>query len=663
MARLSLPFILLLLTLAGPAPAAGGAVVLDGTAGRWTFGAALVGRVSEHPLDYAEAARQTFAPLPQATDAGLYVGFDRRDHWFRVELEVPRPLGTLYLQQPWFTQRLEAYLERPDGTLASASASSLQPFAQRPVAAPDLVLPLAFDQAGRYLLTFRVRSSQLLLLDLSLWQPQAYYAEQVSRTRIGSALIGIHLFIVLFTVMLAWVARQHFYFWFAAAATVNLFSVVAVEGLGGQYLWPDSPLWGSYSVALTRMVSLMLLIRFVAEFLEAASRAPAFRRFGCWLVWALLLTGAALPFIGIGVAHRLMGIAWLLYLGAAVVVALRLHRQGFRETRFLLFAVLLWIAALLLNSLLLFGHSPALDLFRLAEGLLATSFLFFAVALADRMNYFRRQLLESQQALLAEEQRHALELEGNVKRRTRELLAANEAKDKLYSIIAHDLRGPIGWLTTVFGELVEEGAVLERELFLAIRQTTRKSFALLEELLSWSRSPSGAIEARPTVFPVAAAVEECRTLLQAQLDQKGLRFQGLDPACELRAYADRAMATTVLRNLVSNAAKFTPRGGAIAVTATADGGELRLEVADTGVGMSTEAMARMFAIEGRIHTSRGTDGEVGSGLGLLLCKEFVEKNGGTIGVESRLGEGSRLWFTLPAADGVEFATAGAVPGE
>lgn len=224
------------------------------------------------------------------------------------------------------------------------------------------------------------------------------------------------------------------------------------------------------------------------------------------------------------------------------------------------------------------------------------------------------------------------------------------ARDKFFSIIAHDLRNPIQFLLLSSDLLYNEYDVLneeERKDYVQkfFNGTTRVS-ALLENLLEWSRTQRGLIECKPDNLDMGEMVTNSINLLQAHAKEKDISVVSLvKPG--LIAFADRNMIRTVLRNLLSNAVKFTYSGGEVTVDASLTGGIIEIVVSDNGVGMSESELDGLF----KFNTPGGTLGtakEKGSGLGLLLCKEFIEKNNGTISVTSAPEQGSSFRITLPA---------------
>lgn len=225
----------------------------------------------------------------------------------------------------------------------------------------------------------------------------------------------------------------------------------------------------------------------------------------------------------------------------------------------------------------------------------------------------------------------------------------NATKDKFFSIISHDLKGPLNSLTSFSGLLINHTDSLSKDEIRMLAKDLDKSlknlFALLENLLEWSRSQTGKIEFKPGTFDIHTLLEENKELLNAQAQNKKITLENASTQ-EQMIYAHRNSINTVVRNLIANAIKFTPAEGKITVDVQPQADSVIVSIADTGVGMSKDVMNKLFRIDTK-HTTKGTADEKGTGLGLILCKEFVEKNGGHIWVESVEGKGSVFRFTVP----------------
>ncbi len=230
-----------------------------------------------------------------------------------------------------------------------------------------------------------------------------------------------------------------------------------------------------------------------------------------------------------------------------------------------------------------------------------------------------------------------------------QLRELNATKDKLFSIIAHDLRNPFNSILG-FSELLIENvkkyeAAETEECLRLISLSAKKTIILLDNLLSWAKSQTGQINYKPEKLILSSIIQDILDISISNAKIKNISLNYMQSG-DIKVYADKNMLTTVLRNLISNAIKFTKPGGEIKVFTISEQNQAEISISDNGVGMNDGTRKKLFKISANI-TTVGTAEEKGSGLGLVLCKEFVEKLGGNIWVESETGKGSDFKFTLP----------------
>jgi len=247
--------------------------------------------------------------------------------------------------------------------------------------------------------------------------------------------------------------------------------------------------------------------------------------------------------------------------------------------------------------------------------------------------------------LLFKEKNLAREL----KDKTSELRELNASKDKFFSIIAHDLKNPFNVLVSYTGILKTDLELFTpeqlKQIISDLNEASENGYNLLQNLLLWTRSQTNRIHVLKSNFVLNTIFKDVKALAELNLiDKKQTLLMEVDP--DLVVYADKDMIAVVMRNLVFNAIKFSPKGSEIHVRTSLVGLTVRVDVIDTGIGISEENIKKLFIIDKNVMT-QGTEGETGSGLGLVLCKEFIEKNDGHIQVESKLGEGSVFSFFFP----------------
>ena len=228
------------------------------------------------------------------------------------------------------------------------------------------------------------------------------------------------------------------------------------------------------------------------------------------------------------------------------------------------------------------------------------------------------------------------------------LLQLNSDKDRFISILAHDLRSPFTALLGLSDLLIENIRIYNVEeiegLLKHIKDASKETFALLEDLLKWTSTQSGKIPFKPQILSFADICKNVLETLDANAYAKNISVNS-SVSENISVFADEDMLKTVMRNLVSNAIKFTNNGGSIIIGAEEKPEFVIISVSDNGIGIKSEKLSNLFDISQRQNT-KGTEEESGTGLGLILCKEFVELNGGKIWVDSEYGKGSDFKFTL-----------------
>jgi PAS domain S-box-containing protein len=241
-----------------------------------------------------------------------------------------------------------------------------------------------------------------------------------------------------------------------------------------------------------------------------------------------------------------------------------------------------------------------------------------------------------------------------LKRTEQKLQEANATKDQFFSIISHDIKNPL--VSLIYGNemILENWETIPKQRIRHISEemwnSSNQLLTLLQELIKWAKFQRGKLEFQPRTVDLYYLVISTVQLLNKVAAPKEISLKNTIDREAHRVVVDCNMIKTVLRNLITNAIKFSEAGGEITISAAENGGFVEVSVSDTGVGMSPEKVARLFQLGERDISTEGTAGEKGTGLGLLLCKDFVEKHGGEIWVDSQEGVGSTFTFSLPKDD-------------
>ncbi|MCX2453681.1 HAMP domain-containing sensor histidine kinase [Pedobacter sp. PLR] len=284
-------------------------------------------------------------------------------------------------------------------------------------------------------------------------------------------------------------------------------------------------------------------------------------------------------------------------------------------------------------------------LFNAIDGLcvIAVSFVISWVLWNNNMTRFKQDRLIQSQKQILEYQYEKLTIANE------ELEDTNSSKDQFFSILAHDLRGPLNSalaLTTFLEEgAFEEDTEERKKTYNLLQNSLSNSAKLLENVLLWSTNQAGILNFKPCTLDVLETLKSSIDVLKIVAAQKNIEIINNVPG-KIMISADVDMIHTVFRNLLSNAIKFTPNFGSVEINAEILDTAVRISVIDYGVGMSSKTLSNLFRIEKKM-PGRGTNNETGTGLGLVLCKDFIEKHEGSIVVESKENEGSKFIITLP----------------
>jgi signal transduction histidine kinase len=279
-----------------------------------------------------------------------------------------------------------------------------------------------------------------------------------------------------------------------------------------------------------------------------------------------------------------------------------------------------------------------------------------SIVRAIRYGIERKKMFRELTVAKEELQKLNEELDQKVQTRTRELeiyatelKELNATKDKFFGIIAHDLKNPLSSLIGASELLINYVNQLDKDNILNISMllhgSAQQGYALLENLLEWSMTQTGKLEFFTQKMILNEVIKDTISIFKTQATNKNIDLQ-----CKingiLEAEFDKNLISSILRNLISNAIKFTPKNGKVFIQARKVQDNIEICVKDTGIGIPENIGNNIFRIDVK-YTREGTEQEKGTGLGLLLCKEFIERHGGKIWVESKLGEGSEFKFTLP----------------
>lgn len=613
-------------------------------------------RSSDTQAGVSEA--ETFAFEPVDANRPPSFGFDpHAAHWFKFSVSNQSTqshwlLEVGYPPLDW----LELYMKDSAGHWNLQTGGDHYTLGSRKYKNRNVIfdLELAPQQSATVYLKVVTKSS--IQVPLKIWKAERLTVFNYEEQFMHGIFYGIMLIMVFYNLFLYLSIKDKttLYYIFTLLSGTNV--IAFFQGYGYYYLYPQHPELGPYFSALSSPLFIVSSVALTRSFLSLST-------FSFDLDRILVATGIVSVLAGITILisdgyftysslHLLTTIDFVLILVSATYC----FRKKYRPARFFLLA---WTSLLLVGVLFSLRNLGIIQSNWFANnalyfgGIMQT--LLISFALGDRINMLKRENEEARQRELEREQLAKEKLEQEVTARTEEisqqkdqLEASNSVKDKLFSIISHDLKGPLNSLKGTL-TIWQMGALNPDELKKMtheIGDQLQQTSDLLDNLLQWSKSQLEGEVIRPEKVAMHDLLTSSTELLASEFKKKGIAFSiRVDEPCA--AIADPNMIRTVVRNLVSNALKFTPSGGSVIVSAAPKGQQVLVTVEDSGVGIPQQSLQSIFSLQGV--TTSGTREEKGTGIGLVLCKEFVERNGGSIRVESTEGKGSIFSFTLPQA--------------
>jgi PAS domain S-box-containing protein len=268
---------------------------------------------------------------------------------------------------------------------------------------------------------------------------------------------------------------------------------------------------------------------------------------------------------------------------------------------------------------------------------------------SDDMHDTNKLMISEGLELIEKNARDLIMLTSKLAESENKLRELNASKDRFFSIISHDIKNHFAAILGLSRLLTKpeynDEPVKRNETATNLHESSKRLYSLLENLLEWAKLQRDELVMEPVDFNIHAVGQEATDLIGLKAETKKITISNdIDP--KMRVFADKNMIKTVLRNLVSNAVNFTENGGHVIIDSSLEGNELIIRIIDNGIGINADNIKKLFRIDEKV-IGRTTDGGKGTGLGLILCREFIEKNGGSMWVESELSKGSVFSFSLP----------------
>jgi two-component system, sensor histidine kinase LadS len=521
---------------------------------------------------------------------------------------------------------------------------------------------------GQYQYYIRVKGTYTIQLPIKLKSYQTLFQDRISENITQGAYMGFALLIILYTFFL-WVSlRDKLYLYYILHIIATALITLHIGGYTFLLLWPQVPAINYYEPSILALSTFSTA--FAIVFLETRTKL---KKLHFWLVASVFINIVVVPLDIFG-AHQFANffvqvnliLSCLLMLAGGLIS----YKMGFKSARFFLVAWSVFLVGVIITTLQRVGILPYEYFFIHASQIgSAIDMVLLSLALADRINLLQyekekaleanvnnlrenRELVRQQNALLSlrvdERTKELNDQRQTLEQQKGQLEEMNKTKDKIFSVIAHDLRGPLANVSQLTDMMGEDSSLRNNETIAMLKDAAKQSFNLLDNLLLWAKAQYGDSEFAKGKVDLHKLVDNTKQLYYLKTRAKVIEIENNIPN-NLFANADATMIDTVVRNLVSNALKFTLVGGKIEVGGNENKqtNTVCIWVKDSGLGISPDKLPAIFEA-GKNKSVMGTDGETGTGLGLVICKDFVEKNNGTITVTSKQGQGTIFTVWLPA---------------
>lgn len=584
------------------------------------------------------------------------IGFDRSVHWFKVNI-VNRSQSAEWLLEVAYSplDRIDLYILGHDGTLTHKTSGDHFPISTRdlPHRHPIFAFNILPEQSGTIYL--RVHTISSVQVPVTIWHREAFLKASYKIQLLNGLFYGAMLLMFLYQLFLFFSVRDRITFYYVLTLLTMVNVVSFFQGYSFLYLFPNHPAFNDILALITGPIFVVCSTQLTRTFLNLRQFSKLLDNLLLGNMYIDVAVGLIMTVFFRKISYQYHNYIIFIHCLLALSSAGFCLYKKYKPARYYLLA---WF------TLLVAGGIFTISSIGFMPGYLSTNYmglvtgcilqmLFISFALGDRWSTLEKENQKAKEAELDREHKEKIMLEEEVKIRTLEiqqqnleLEEVNHVKDKLLSVVSHDIRGPLGSLHLALN-LVKSGSLSAEEFQrvsedLESRLTHTTEF--IDNLLQWAKLQMRGETFDPDRLDLIKLAHESVKLLEGECVQKNIslqnHFQG-----PLEAYADLNMVRSVLRNLLTNATKFTKPKGTISLSAYRVDNKIIISIADSGVGIPEKNKSKLFTISSV--ATQGTKQEKGTGLGLLLCKEFVEKNGGTIWFETKEGKGTTFYFSLP----------------
>jgi len=626
-----------------------------------SLGDQLMLMTSADSLELAEVLKQPASRWQQSGRGAVRPGMRAGEIWLRLQLrnDTDHPLLRLLVTDYPDLANATLHLIDEQGKITTLfeNAGTDAPFEQRPQPHRRLLSDIELPAQAVVTLLWRVQNSPLLHFDATLWDESAFRVQDSNRNLVFGMLYGALLIMALYNLFLWLTLQERHYLYYVLFLLSCGFLVGAAEGHAYQYLWPESTWPKSIVYFIVGAIGLLSFFHFSVAFLRLRKHQPRLHQWMRWLAYAnvALLAGGGL--LKLPILLQLTLFAAIPFFLLALAAGVRMRLRGELSAGHYSVAILVMATGVTLHNLSISGLLPLTgDSGATIAISTALMMAFFSLALADKINQLQRDSSAASSGIsranreiqrINEELIKAREERGRLEQIASSARQESAAKSTFLATIGHEIRTPMSGVLGM-AELLKGTELDSTQLHYVavIERSGHNLMEMISNLLDYAIIERGGMDLDIVPFSPETLLDDCLSLFTLRAVEKNLDlFAELSPEIPPMLKGDVTKLRQVILNLLANALKYTERGDIVLrVTPTGHGSinssELRFEVIDTGIGLSAEAIDKLF---NPFSGEQPTPGH--SGLGLAISRQLVELMDGEIGVDSREGEGSRFWFT------------------
>ncbi|MDB5273119.1 MAG: hypothetical protein JWO58_1486 [Chitinophagaceae bacterium] len=595
-----------------------------------------------------------------AGKGAISFGISDDNLWFRIAVKNTIPQK----QKEWFFEMayphfdsLEFYYQDTKGEWKKELTGDKTPFATRKVFNKHFVFPVYLPDTTTKIFYFHIGGEGSRQFPLYIESPKTFHEAQEEISMVyGGIFFGTILIMLLYNLFIFFSLRDKVYIYYVLTTASILFFYLGYTGYGFQFIWRTHYEWNAKIIPLAAMLTGISTIVFTKVFLDTKKYFNWIDKVYCAFIAAYILELCGCYFVSYAVALKAASLLACLSALLVLFSSYSIWFKGNKSAKFIAFAFTLYLLGIVLLNLNITGFVNRS--FIVAHGMeigTTIEMTLLSLALSDKYSRLKREKEEAQAELIRIQKETNEELEKKIERRTQkinqqkvELEESNKVKDKLLSIISHDLKGPLNSFQTLLSMMIKDELTKENINMYTSHLNNKLGLMinLVDNILNWVRTQMEGMKFDILKLNLKDIVKENIHLFSSQADLKKIRI--IDEVSEdIFILGDKNVVRMVIRNLLANALKFTKNDGQIYIRANDAFGVVRVEVQDTGIGIPSEKIKLLFT--DAHFTSPDTNHNAGTGIGLLLCKEFLSKTGGEIWVESEVDKGSSFRFTLPTA--------------